>query len=255
MRSLLLKSSLTFLLIPMFLITGCEEDREGFGIIASYSVGFSRYERYYPNIRGSWLSDNPPTNNTNIFGFVNRVAPCYIEDGRAPARWAVTVSDTLNPPITPCWGQTATGDIKRKKYNSLICAPRLRLPFFNISPETIVALTENNITISGDGISDTYGMPKVYVLDSNGVFIGEATASSCGPGWLSGTLWIPSVPDGEYLLIVSNKTPDGGYEDIGGLNFLIDGEDPPCDPTGQLGSQCVASGGIWDPVNCVCLIP
>lgn len=252
MRILSLKSLLALFLTLMFLVIGCDEP-EGFGVQTRYEVAPNVWSPYYPVINGSWLIDIPPTNGGSILGFVNKTAPYYVNNGRAPASWEVTIS-VANPGLTPCVGQGAPGTVKRKTWNTWWCGFVFR-GNFRISPEIIVTNAYNTITVSGDGISGTYGMPKVFFYDTNGVLIGEATASSYGSGWLSGSVWIPSVPDGDYMLLVGNSIPGGGYEDIGGATFTVYTLPPPppvCDPDGTEAAACSASGGIYNYTTCHC---
>jgi hypothetical protein len=254
MRILSLKSYLVFSLALLLLIIGCGEDRDGFGVRLWYEISVTSFQLapLPANIRGSWLSDNAGAVGTS-YGFVNRWSGDYILNGRAPARWEITVSETLNPPMTPCWGRTAVGNIKSKTYNQLICGFFFSMRSnFDISPQTIAANSTTNITVTGEGISGTYGMPIAFVMNTTGVILGEATASSCTPGWMNGTVYIPSVPSGNYVLMISNRTQSGGYEDIGGVEFYIEGGPPVCDPTGELAADCASYGGIFNYTTCHC---
>lgn len=80
-----------------------------------------------------------------------------------------------------------------------------------------------SVTITGQAMDATYGMPKVEYFDPNGYLIGAVTASSASA---DGTTITAPVPDlssaysGSYQVQVSNLTSSGYYQDIVGSATL-----------------------------------
>lgn len=263
MHNISLKSCLACVLLTMSFIIGCEEPPPGFGILARVQTGPSGYVQYHPNLVGMHIKDLSPVTGT-VYAFGGgpmnplSTAPFYVADGRCVAEWIIAAPGPPgNPPITPCAGSPPdTGVISCKRYNVVRCSfGGMFLPRVRVIPDNLMANSYSNITIEANGISEAYGMPKVFVYNEAGLLGGEATASSCGVNsqgvpWMNGTIWLPSMPTGYYTLIVSNRTASGTYVDIGGIEFTVDGGQPVCDP-GEA-ADCSAIGGIYNYSTCHC---
>ena len=77
----------------------------------------------------------------------------------------------------------------------------------------------SSVTITGQAIDGTYGMPLVEYFDSNGYLVGStsATAVASDGSWLTAppsNLW--SVYSGIYQVRVTNRRSDGWYLNIVG---------------------------------------
>ncbi|HEX8474550.1 MAG TPA: hypothetical protein VF666_10990 [Pyrinomonadaceae bacterium] len=116
-----------------------------------------------------------------------------------------------------------------------------------------------SVTITGQAMDGTYGMPNVQYFDPNGYLIGSVTATSVSG---DGTTLTAPVPDlssaysGTYQVQVTNKTSSGYYQDIVGAATLncwgrdrpdSDGDgwfdDEDCYPYDPMRTSCGDTGG------------
>ncbi len=261
MRAFSLKLLLSSLIILMLLIIGCDETQFGFGVRTLLQTTPTLVVPYGPDLNGDWLSDylgaEPPAGSNYFFFRANGLSSYYVTNGRCPATWRTYVNEA---PTIPCGGQFASALVFPRKYTDFLCSARGFGRGMISSPSLLQEETYNNVTITGPDISDSYGMPKVYIYNYAGTLVSEAVASSCGPPtspgddpWMNGTVWVPDLSPGDYTFIVSNRTQQGGYEDIGGGYFYIVANPPPCDPTGEEEQNCYATGGIWYAADCRCI--
>ncbi len=126
--------------------------------------------------------------------------------------------------------------------------------FFNASPDSVdVNSPPTTGTITGQGISTTYGMPSVTYYTDNGTLAAEQTATSVAPdgSWLQGPVPdFSSAYNGLYTLLVLNKNADGTSTIIGSAYIEVTGffiptppptEQDPCDCSA--GGPCTVCGG------------
>jgi hypothetical protein len=109
--------------------------------------------------------------------------------------------------------------------------------FFFASPASIdLQAPPESITITGEGISDAHGMPKVQFYNEHELLVYETTASSVGGGGTSLEVVTPDlsgVEEGYYNIEVSNVNADMSTTIIGVLVVTTYNARPPCcDPTG-----------------------
>jgi hypothetical protein len=80
-----------------------------------------------------------------------------------------------------------------------------------------------SITVSGQAMDGTYGLPRVEYLDSDGYLIGSVYATSVSG---DGTWLVAQVPDlssaytGTFTIQVSNMTSEGYHSDVVGTATL-----------------------------------
>ena len=106
---------------------------------------------------------------------------------------------------------------------------------FIAQPDSVDALNPpSTITITGSGIADTYGMPKVAVYDEYGNVGASVTATqlSSQPNSDLQTLTfsasdLSQVYDGVYSISVSNVNADGSWSIVGGAIVSVYGNPPP----------------------------
>ncbi len=265
MKTYIARLAMVFVLALTPSILGCDDSTPafGFGVVTLYERLPGVFEPYHPYLELEHVRDlypifpgEPPATGSEVggFGFACN-APCYILDGRTPAEWRFTVAEL---PIYPCGTQSVLAKAHAYKDTTLACAIGVLRGRFSASPENPSVEAYNYMTVTGPGISNTYGMPKIFLYSSSGVLMAEAEATSCGssptPGddpWMSGNVWIPRLGIGEYTFIVSNRTQGGGYEDIGGWSFLAVGPiQQGCDPTDE--QVCITRGCMFDSSTCTC---
>lgn len=174
-----------------------------------------------------------------------------VDDGRVPARWHFAEFNG------PCANRTLNDDVTAHKEQFLICIipdP----PFFSVSPSSIdLNSPPTSFTISGSGLSTTYGMPVVEYYDEFGQLMAQTTATDvAGDGtWLqANTPDLSNVYSGTYIVAVRNATWEGLWEFVGTTSVDVSGRDLPlCDPYGTQEQSCWNSGGDWDPSACQCI--
>ena len=141
------------------------------------------------------------------------------EGAKVPGVWRFIASGYAGcPGLVPAEKEMKSGNKIR-----LTCFT-IGVGFFSASPDAVdVNAPPSTGTITGSGISTTYGMPVVSYYDENGYLLAERTATAVAADgtWLQGP-----VPDfsgsynGQYTLVVNNKNADGSPAIIG--TALID---------------------------------
>lgn len=90
---------------------------------------------------------------------------------------------------------------------------------FFASPASVdLQAPPTDFSISGSGISATYGMPKIQYWDDNGTMLGEATATyvASDGSWLEAiTPDLSSAYSGNWNIHVFNRNSDGSLAHIG----------------------------------------
>lgn len=238
---------LSALLIP--LLSGCTVNSDsnpslpnpGFTLITQRrnSLGI---ESPMPStiVEGKQRRPLPPEATGTVRDFRDTSSPTVgllpVPGGVAPAFWAIGVDNG------PCAGQVAFGGVKRADYNYLTCTQlRLSFPFAFVPFSLTSSDMAHNWTVTGDGMSTSYGMPVLQVYDGYGNVVAQMMAMECGYApetdaapettWMSGTcegLW--GLPSGTYTADIFNQTPDGEGAYVGFVSFTIVAEQPPPGP-------------------------
>jgi len=108
--------------------------------------------------------------------------------------------------------------------------------FFFATPSAVdLQAPPADFTITGSGMSTTYGMPKVQYWDDYGQLLGETTASAVANdgSWLQATTPNTSQAySGNWSVYVLNRRWDGGLEHVGSALISAYGRDyePPPPP-------------------------
>ena len=157
-------------------------------------------------------------------------------NGRAPANW---LFHEFNG---PCANQQTVATVGQKQTQALDCIS-IHLAF-SMTPKTLdVTALPGTLTITGTGITTTYGMPHVQIWDSLGNKVGESVATSVSSGTVlvTPTPAVSLVPTETYGLEVLNLHEDGTMAPVGALPVSIFGREPrqPRDGgCGTSGRQC-----------------
>lgn len=169
--------------------------------------------------------------NVKSFGLKASSSPSAlipIKDGFAPAFWTFTVHNGR------CFGQQASGGVKRADFNYLTCGPRDRisLPFAFVPLRLDAEAATTTFTITGDNMNAYYGMPTLQFYDVNGVLTCQMQASNIT--WNNSSIEGNSyalhyMPSGVYIVEIWNATPDGLGEYVGStaMNVFRTSELPP----------------------------
>jgi len=185
------------------------------------------------HVVGDFLSPNGTTTGT-VEHFDRDVANNTITGARVPGRWRFQV--TFNTCTLIPNTQVEEKDINRGQRVELRCFSNIS-GNFTASPNTVNAFSPPAVgTIYGQGISSTYGMPKIEYFDDSGVLVASKRADTVASDgtWLQG-----SVPDltsaysGSYTILVKNIRPDGSKYIIGATTVRVFANSPPPpDPPG-----------------------
>jgi hypothetical protein len=134
---------------------------------------------------------------------------------------------------------------------------------FAVSPSSIdLEAPPATMSVTGTGISSTYGMPVVDFYDNNSNFIARTTATAVDPGgtWLQATTPdLSQVYSGNYQVEVHNVKADSSMDFIGIAEVVTYGRDEPqgCNPTQQEVQDCInccgVNGSYWNYEWCTCI--
>lgn len=174
-----------------------------------------------------------------------------VNDGRVPARWHFAEFSG------PCRNRSVNDDVTAHKDQRLICITPTIFGF-NIAPSSVdLNAPPASFTISGEGLSEQFGMPLVEYYDDSGQLVAQTTATTvAGDGtWLQAdTPSLYNVYSGTYMIAIRNATSEGLWEFVGTTSVDAWGRDRPlCDPYGTQEQACWNSGGDWDPSSCQCI--
>ncbi|MDQ6652247.1 MAG: hypothetical protein M3Y84_05845 [Acidobacteriota bacterium] len=195
-------------------------------------------------VAGQWERDLPILGTVlgaNTFFTGNSGAgKLRVNGARAPARWQFgEFSGT-------CANQSIVLDVRQNDGVLLNCDTTRPRPFgaaFSANPSSIdITYPPATVTITGQDLVATYGMPWVEYYDENGSLVAQTQAFSVAPdgSWLTGyTPDLSSVPTGAYTVVVSNVDPDGSLSIAGTttINVFASVPDPPPDPCGCSGGR------------------
>lgn len=189
------------------------------------------------SVRGQWLSDNGAASG-NVRGFSPLLcpSPCRIVDGRAPARWEIVAGLPLE-----CIGfrEPLVRDVTVNSTQVSRCVVfGFIFPFASAPSSVDLQQPPATIEMTGSGLNNTYGMPRVeYVDQYTGDLLGSTTATAVNADgtWLQAPLPdLSLVYSGTYNVLISNVKSDGGQEYVGTSTVDCYGRDgvyePPPDP-------------------------
>lgn len=180
------------------------------------------------SLRGDWITDQGAVTGTitNFIGFTNAFGRVNVTDGRSPAIWL------FQERTGPCSGQVLDAPVSPGTTAELLC--EIRINTFVITPSYIdLNSPPVVISMSGDGMDATYGMPQVIFCNTNGYDVASTTAPaiSFDGTWLQApTPYLGFLYSGTYRVVVRNVMPNGSLQTIGGAWVDIFGNDPPPPP-------------------------
>lgn len=175
-----------------------------------------------------FLSATSSTTSGTITHFDQNVGFTQLSGAKVPSRWRFTIT------FFTCFffpnTQVEERNVNRNDVVDLRCASN-SAGNFTASPNPVDAFNPPATgTIYGQGISSTYGMPRVEYFDEygNSVASQKATAVAADGTWLQG-----AVPDftsaysGSYTLLIKNVRADGSKYIIGAATVTVYANDPP----------------------------
>lgn len=175
-------------------------------------------------IIGNWVADLPgaagdPSSWTKIS---NPQGLISVVGGRAPATWKGTwVSDIGLGDA--CNGFSAQGPVAVGKISHITCEPPSSVPQviaspFTLSPNPInTTAPPSSVTVTGEGLNTTYGLPLIQYYDLNGNLVAQenATSVSSPTAMVVSGGGISHLPVGTYAGYVSNAGPNGTWNYVG----------------------------------------
>ncbi|HYK20281.1 MAG TPA: hypothetical protein VEV42_06085 [Pyrinomonadaceae bacterium] len=190
----------------------------------------------HPNVEcaGQWESDAMnlgPIGGINTFFQGNSgEGKLLVPNARTPAFWR------LGEFSGPCVNQSFVIGIRQNDAVEMNCdLTRVHLgPPFSLSPSGIdLGSLSTTLTITGQDIDATYGMPLVEYYNEDGNLVAQMQAASVAPDGTSLTVSTPdfsSSTSGEYLLVISNVRSNSSLEMIGSATLYVYAFDPPPPP-------------------------
>lgn len=174
-----------------------------------------------------------------------------VPDGRAPARWQIGEFSG------PCANIEKVFEVERGQTLEVLCDTTCtflpcnnRRPFVAVPDYVDASNPPSTITITGEGIDATYGMPFVQFFDLDGNLIAQLQASAVAPDGFSlegATPDLSSISTNSYLIVISNVTADG-TEVIGSTTIFLDnGLPPPPPPPDPTPDPCTGPSGVQMP--------
>jgi hypothetical protein len=155
--------------------------------------------------------------------------PC--PDREAPAVWEFKHTSGFcvgAPPVL------SDGDVEPGSTVHFICERHFRQFFF--APQGVdVDAPPATIEFTGDGMTSTYGMPEITIVNSEtGEVVANVTATAINAEgtWIQApTPFLGFNYSGQYAAVVYNKLADGTEDPTGGDWFQLYGNDPPPPPS------------------------
>lgn len=162
-------------------------------------------------------------------GITDGLAHLPCPDRIVPAVWVFRFTSG------PCFGIQNISDVDIPIGGLVGFRCELFFGRFNLSPSFIDATSPPPaFTLTGDGMSSTYGMPVLkFVHTETGEIRGSVTASSVSPDgtWVQAPMpFLGFMYSGQYVVVVQNVKSDGSLEGLGGDWLDIYGNDPPPPP-------------------------
>lgn len=152
---------------------------------------------------------------------------------KVPGRWRLRLSRGFDVGSLCAAPVTDDRNVSLGSVETLYCFGGVRI--FVAQPDTVDALNPpSTITLTGPGIEDTYGMPKVAIYDEYGNVGASVTATqfSSQPNSDNRTLTfnagdLSQAYDGTYSITVNNVNADGTWSIVGSAIISVYGNPPP----------------------------
>lgn len=217
------------------------------------TIGGGLFFNNLTTVRGNWQFNNGAAQG-NTTTFTECCGPRHVPDGRVPARWVITAGVPGE-----CIGQITNPNMDVNANDSITAACLIPgiLFIFSMAPGSVDLMAPPaTIQMSGSGLDETYGMPRIEYRDPyTGALVAVTTATEVGPNGTSLTMTAPdlsSVYSGTYNVFVSNVLADGSFQTIGGGTVDTYGRDyqyqPPPPPGGcgcpPNGPACLECGPV-----------
>lgn len=166
---------------------------------------------------------------TTCTGVTDGLAHLNCPDRRVPAVWEFIFTSG------PCFGIGNVNNVDIPPGGLVGFRCELFFGRFSLSHSSMdVGSPPPTFTLTGDGMSSTYGMPVLkFVNTETGEIEATVTATSLNPEgtWLQApTPFLGFMYSGQYVVVVQNVKSDGSLEGLGGDWLEIYGNDPPPPP-------------------------
>lgn len=195
------------------------------------------------NVQGLLLStgSNPTGTVTSFNENHSGVGYLVITGAKVPGTWRMALGPSPSVPGSLCLTYSIVDEgVSLNSEERLYCPGRFF--GFTAAPDLIdVQNPPATVTLSGEGVDDTYGTPVVAFYDSLGNVAASATVSQVNRGKHGSTGVTVNVPslnlayDGYYTVAVHNIMSDGSWDVVGATNMTVYGNPPP--PPGGGGDE------------------
>jgi len=170
---------------------------------------------------------SPQTGTVGSFnGTSNSSGRFNVDNAKLPATWEFINTNG------PCAGQVFFGSVAVGDVVGLRCS--IFITGFQIAPAYVdVNSPPATFSMTGSGMSTSYGMPQIVFLNRYGYAVATTAASAVSPvgSWLQAPAPNMSLmQSGIYPVLVKNVMPSGLLETIGGAWMDVYGNDPPPPP-------------------------
>lgn len=261
------------LLILVFAITsvmfGCHggsssDPNQGFtvkGVARVYNLQGTQFIDYATSGRYQGLFLSGAGTYGSLTSFDEYAGILYNARGaKVPGRWRIGLSrgfDAASLCVSPAVEEV---NVSLGSVETIRCFGGTSI--FVSQPDTVDAFNPpSTITITGSGIEDTYGMPKIAIYDEYGNVGASVTATQTlaggiphsGPGIEALTFNagdLSQVYDGVYSITVSNVNADGSWAIVGGAIVSVYGNPPPPPDPDPGGGDCEPQPQGYEQLPC-----
>lgn len=202
-----------------FAVRTIEEASTGtFGFaIQAYAPGITVYGTRHGDLTGAYGMVTIFQLTTNSEGYH------FISGARVPALWNLS---ELNG---PCGGQTVYGTIVYPGYTVPLVCSNVRHQF-SATPTPVDGAAPPLVTLTGEGLSTSFGQPEAWLIDETGALAGRIEISNVSSDGTTAAIQLPTLWTGFYTVHLRNKLGDGSLETIGVAEMEVFGNDPPPPP-------------------------
>ena len=241
--------------LALFALMSCDDNNppaDGFSVGTLYQEFVNGIPTTPPfpdpgiSFNATFVFGNPTVGHLNTCSGttnISAVFPC--PDRKAPGAWA------LNETSGRCAGMGTSIDAVPGQVAGAVCKI-FHIQTLFVTPNFANPLVVQTFHITGEGLSSTYGMPIVQIvnpIDSTVLVSTTASAIDGGGTWVDATPNLTSLYTGSYAIAAYNISSNQSLELVGATELYLYGH---CDPVPQ--QECLARGGIyyWDSETCTC---
>ncbi len=209
------------------------------------------------NFQGVFLSGDGTSGTITSFDVNESFFAYNVRGAKVPGRWRIGLRRGFVLGSLCALPAVKEVNVRLGSEETIVCFGGTSI--FISQPDTVDAFNPpSTITLTGSGIEDTYGMPKVAIYDEYGNVGASVTATQLSsqpdsdmqsltfnPGDLS------QAYDGVYNITVSNVNADGSWSIVGGAIVSVYGNPPPPpDPGPGPGGGCEPQPQGYEQLPC-----